>query len=227
MQFNVWEREYRRPQLITGRDLPQNDVLRFLKYLKKTHRLKLNKLKILDLGSGTGRNANYLAEIGNLVTAMEISTTAIKIAQKRADEMNVKVRYLNNNIGARYPFPDNSFDIILDITSSNSLNECERQIYLKETYRVLKPGGHLFVRALCKDGDKNAQNLLKISPGPEPDTYIMKELGLIERVFSQKDFLETYKKFKINKLEKKKGYARMNNQSYKRIYLLAYLQKEK
>ncbi len=227
-QYDAWEKEYRRPQLISGRDVPQNDILRFLKYLKKTHHLKLENLNILDLGSGTGRNANYLADLGNEVTGMEISTTAIKIAQNRADKMDASVKYLSRSIGDIYPFLDDFFDVILDITSSNSLNEAEREIYLKETYRVLKPGGHFFVRALCKDGDKNAQNLIRLSPGKQKDTYYMKELYLTERVFSADDFQKIYSQyFKINKLEKKKGYARLNNQSYKRIYLLAYLEKTK
>lgn len=225
-QQNAWEKEYRRPQLMTGRDLPQQDTLRFLKYIKKNKQIELENLKILDLGSGTGRNSNYLAELGNEVAGLEISNTAIKIAQQRADEMNIRPKYLNYNIGAIYPFEDNYFDIILDVTSSNSLNQKERQIYLAEIYRVLKPNGHIFVRALSKDGDKNAKNLLKISPGPEPDTYYMKELDLIERVFSEEDFRKLYgEKFKIEFLEKKKGYARLGCQSYKRIYWIAYLRK--
>ena len=62
--------------------------------------------------------------------------------------------------------------MILDITSSNSLNAKEREIYLSEVNRVLKKNGHFFVRALCKDGDKNAQSLLKKSPGKDYDTYM-------------------------------------------------------
>lgn len=223
-QFEAWENEYLRPQLLTGRDAPQNDVLRFLKFVKKTGGKKIENLNILDLGSGTGRNANYLAELGANVIGMEISPTAIKIAQTRAREMLIDVKYLNHNIGTVYPFKDNYFDLILDVTSSNSLNEKEREIYLAETRRVLKPDGYIFVRALSKDGDKNAKNLIKISPGQEPDTYFMKELGLIERVFSEEDFRKLYGQyFTIDELMKKKGYARLQGKPYKRIYFLAYL----
>ncbi|MDD5738437.1 MAG: class I SAM-dependent methyltransferase [Candidatus Pacebacteria bacterium] len=227
-QYQAWENEYRSSQLITKNPEPQKDVLRFFKYLKKEEKKELSGLNILDLGCGTGRNSNYLAGLGNKVVGVDISKTAIDIAKNRAGEMQVSdnVSYVVGDIGASYPFGDNYFDLILDITSSNSLNEKERDIYIKEVYRALKDGGYFFVRALCKDGDKNAKNLLKFSPGKENDTYIIKELNLVERVFSEKDFKELYGKyFKIKKLFKKSGYAKFQNQSYKRNYWLAYMQK--
>ncbi|MEK7103958.1 MAG: class I SAM-dependent methyltransferase, partial [Patescibacteria group bacterium] len=178
-QTQAWENEYRNSKLVTKKSEPQKDVLRFFKYLKKEEKKELSGLNILDLGCGTGRNSNYLAELGNTVVGIDISKTAIDIAKSRANEMQLNnVSYTIGDIGASYPFTDNYFDLILDITSSNSLNDKERDIYIKEAYRALKKSGYLFVRALCKDGDKNAKNLLKLSPGKEYDTYIIKELDL-------------------------------------------------
>ena len=225
-QYEVWEKEYKSPQLVTGGEKPQNDVLRFLKYFKRNYKKGLSGLEILDLGCGTGKNANYLASLGNNVSGMEISTTAIELAKERAKQTNLIVNYKKRSIGKRYPFCDNSFDLALDITSSNSLTEHERKIYLQETHRVLKSGAYFFVRALCKEGDKNAKNLLKNSPGKENDTYIINELGLIERVFLLADFRKMYGKyFKIEKIFTRSGYTRFQGQSYKRVYLLAYLRK--
>ncbi len=227
-QFSTWEEEYQDPKLVTKKSEPQNDTLRFFKYLKKEAKLELDNLKILDLGSGTGRNANYLAELGNQVVGLEISDTAINIARQRAKAISTpgSVEYIKQSMGSVYPFTDQYFDIVLDITSSNSLNEKERLVYLKEVNRVLKVGGYFFVRALCKDGDKNAKNLLKISPGPEEDTYIIKDLNLTERVFSEEDFRKVYGAyFKVQKISKRSGYTRFAGQNYKRNYLLAYLQK--
>jgi SAM-dependent methyltransferase len=228
VQTQAWENEYRDSKLVTKKPEPQKDVLRFFKYLKKEEKVELVGLNILDLGCGTGRNSNYLGELGNAVVGVDVSKTAIDIAKNRANEMQIgdKVSYIVGDIGASYPFTDNYFDLVLDITSSNSLNEKERDIYIKEVYRTLKKDGYFFVRALCKDGDKNAKNLLKLFPGKEYDSYIIKELGLTERVFSETDFKEFYGKyFKIKKLLKKTGYAKFQNQSYKRNYWLAYIQK--
>ncbi|OIO49191.1 hypothetical protein COX74_01995 [bacterium (Candidatus Gribaldobacteria) CG_4_10_14_0_2_um_filter_41_16] len=55
-------------------------------------------------------------------------------------------------------------------------------------FKYLKKSGYLFARGLRKDGDKNAKNLLKLNPGLEYDTYVIKGLDLVERVFSEKDF---------------------------------------
>jgi SAM-dependent methyltransferase len=227
MQDAVWEREYRNPQLVTKDEKPQKDTLRFLKWLKKEQDIVLENRAILDLGSGTGRNANYLAEMGNMVTGFEISPTAVDLALARAKELGVNVDYRKQSIGAKYPLDDEAFDLIIDVTSSNSLSEKEREMYLVEAHRVLKNGGYFFVKTLCKDGDQNAKALIKKSPGTEPDTYINKDMGLTERVFAEPDFRSLYSKyFKIIRLEKKTSYTRFKNQSYKRIFWLAYMKKK-
>lgn len=226
-QANVWEREYRNPKLVTKRDSPQADTLRFLKFLKKEEKCIVRDKNILDLGCGTGRNSNYLSENGNNVIGIEISKTALDIAKSRARDLNLKVDYRFGDIGEPYGIKEESIDIILDVTSSNSLDEKGRDVYLKECSRVLKLGGYFFVRALCKDGNKNVKNLLKDSPGKEYDTYIIKDIGLAERVFSREDFINMYSKyFKILHLGKKTSYTTFNNRIYKRDYFLAYLQKE-
>lgn len=225
-QGNTWEKEYKNPSFVTKNDGPQADTLRFFKFLKKEEKYKVENKNILDLGCGTGRNANYLADIGNNVIGIEISKTALNLAKERANGININVDYRLGDIGEEYDIKNNSIDLILDVTSSNSLNEKGREIYLKETHRILKTGGYFFVRALCKDGNKNVKNLLKTSPGREYDTYTIKEIGLTERVFSRDDFIKMYSQFfKILKLEKKTSYTTFNNRIYKRDYFLAYLQK--
>jgi SAM-dependent methyltransferase len=225
-QYSVWEREYINPKLVTRNDGPQSDTLRFLKFLKKDKKYKVLDRVVLDLGCGTGRNSNYLSDLGNNVIGIEISKTALNLAKTRAKELGVIVDYRLGDIGKKYDIPNNSIDVILDVTSSNSLSALGREIYLSEMNRVLKNGSYIFVRALCKDGNKNVKNLLKNSPGKEYDTYVIKEIGLTERVFSREDFIKTYSKyFKILKLEKKTNYTTFNNRIYKRDYFLAYLTK--
>lgn len=226
MQKNIWEKEYRNPKLVTGHDKPQSFFVKFLKYLKKERGVVFKGLNVLDLGSGTGRNAIALALKGSRVVAMEISDTAVNIAKKRAEKVHTDVRYINQSIGEKYPLEDESFDLVVDITSSNSLNEKERETYLSEVNRVLKKDGIFFVRALCRDGDKNAKYLLKNNPGRENDTYIMPNTGFVERVFSESDFKELYSKyFKILKLEKTESYPTVGDRVFKRKFWLATMQK--
>lgn len=225
-QGKNWNKEYDNQKLVTNKEDPQADTLRFLKFLKKDQKYKVEGRKILDLGSGTGRNSNYLAKEGNSVVGMEISKKAMILAQERANLMGVKVDYRISDIGAPYDVESDSIDIILDITSSNSLNESGREVYLSESYRVLKNGGYMFVRALCKDGNKNVKNLLKNFPGKEYDTYVLPDLNIVERVFSKNDIINTYSKyFNILHLEKKTNYPRIDGRVYKRDYWLLYLAK--
>lgn len=226
-QSEVWEKEYRQPRLVTGGAEPQNDFKRFVKWLKKNQKKALTGLTVLDLGAGLGKNSIFMAERGSTVTGLEISDTAIKTAKERAQEKSLEepdVTFLKHDIGTIYPFKDRSFDVVLDVISSNSLNEAGREVYLKEISRVLKPGGCLFVRALCKEGDKHAEFLVTNHPGPEPDTYIMPGLKLTERVFTKEDFINTYSEhFTILELTKKSGYAQFAGKTYKRNYWLAYM----
>jgi SAM-dependent methyltransferase len=224
MQENIWEKEYRDPKLVTLSNEPIKSLKDFVRFLRKEVLRELKNLNILDLGCGNGKNSAYFIDQGeNIeVTGIDISLKALEYAQDLLPEG----LFIKQSIGTKYPFENEKFDIVLDITSSNSLNQKEREIYLDETYRVLKNDGYFFVRALCKDGDQNAKNLLKNSPGPEKDTYMIKELGLIERVFSREDFIATYSPFfEILFLKKETHYTKFNNRSYKRNFWVAYLKK--
>lgn len=251
MQADIWEKEYRQPKLVTGSNEPQTSVKDFLRWVRRDMARPLENLNVLDLGCGNGKNALYIADLDptNSVIGVDVSETALAAARDATKELaksattpaiDKQTIFLKQSIGEPLrplsTFPDNGFDIILDVTSSNSLNEAERSIYLHEVHRVLKPKGFFFVRALCKDGDTNAQNLLKMNPGPEKDTYILPDVGLTERVFSREDFIQTYSPastsptdhplFNIISLEKETHYTKFSGRSYKRNFWVAYLEKK-
>lgn len=226
-QQSVWEKEYKNPKMITNSDEPAVAFKDFVKWLRRKEKFEFENAKVLDLGSGTGKNAFYLAERGSSVSGIEISKEAVKISKKRGEKYSNLTKFTEGDFGKALPFEEDYFDLVLDVTSSNSLNEKERSVYLKEVGRVLKSGGYMFVRALCKDGDKNAQNLLKLSPGKEKDTYFMEDLGLTERVFSRGDFENMYSKdFDILSLEKDSSYTTVLGRKYKRNFWLAYLKRK-
>ncbi len=225
-QEQVWDREYRNSKFLTKENKPQSDVVRFVQFLKKEEKVVLEGLSVIDLGSGAGRNGFYFAEMGNAVTGLEISKTAVSIADKYAKDAGLNIKYVKQSIGEKFPCEDESIDIALDITSSNSLSESEREIFLSETNRVLKNGGYFFTKALCKEGDENAKFLIKNYPGKEKDTYIMPEVGVTERVWTKEDFISVYEKyFKIIHIEKKTSYSKINNRSYKRNFWIVYMKK--
>jgi len=226
MQEEVWDKEYKESKLLTKDNKPQADVVRFVTFLKKKG-IAIENIDVLDLGSGTGRNSFYFAEMNAFTVGLEISQTAIDIGKSHAKNAGLIIEYYKKSIGDKFPFGDEEFTIALDVTSSNSLSEAEREVYLSETHRVLSSEGYFFVKALCKEGDNNAKYLLKNFPSTEADTYIMPELNVTERVWSREDFMQTYEKyFTILQMEKKTSYSRMNNRVYKRNFWIVYLQKK-
>src|SRR4051794_11413283 len=107
-QTKAWEKEYQNPKLVSNSNEPQLDFKHFIKWLRKTRKVELDGLRVLDLGSGTGKNSIFLAERGSIVTGMEISSTAIKLAGERAEEAGVEIKFLKASIGSKFPFEDKS-----------------------------------------------------------------------------------------------------------------------
>lgn len=227
-QAKNWDQEYQNNNLVTNSTEPQNDFKKFVKYLRKTEKVSVDGLNVLDLGSGTGKNSIFLGERGAQTTGLEISDTAIDLAKSRtAEAVLTDTKFIKQSFGEKFPFENDSFDLTLDIMSSNSLSESEREIYLSEVNRTLKPGGFFFVRLLALDGDKNAQRLLQDFPGNEPGTYVLPEVGITERVLTRDEFESYYSPFfNILKLEKNSSYVHMKDNLYKRNYWVAYLQKK-
>ncbi len=225
-QEYIWDREYQNSQLLAQSQEPNSEVKKFITWLRKND-FPLEGKAVLDLGSGNGKNALYCASLGAKVIGYEISDTARDAALRFAKEQKSTVEFIKHDIGTPYTtLADMSIDLVIDCTSSNSLNEAGRSTYFAEVSRVLKPGGYFFVRALCKEGDTHAKNLIKQHPGAEHDTYRMPEIGLVERVFSQEDFMTLYgAHFDILQLKKVTHYARFKNQPYKRNYWIAWMRK--
>ncbi len=224
---SAWESEYRDPKFLTMGKEPLTDVKDFVRWLRRKEKIDMSDFVVLDLGCGNGKNLKYIVE--NYAASgigYDISQTAISVARELAD--GASLEYHVRSIAESFPLEDSSIDLVLDVTSSNSLVNNERAKFLSEISRVLKPTSFLFTRALCKDGDTNAKNLIKQFPGSEPDTYILGETGITERVFSKEDFENTYcEYFEIVHLEKTSGYQKWGNQSYKRNYWVAYLKNKK
>ena len=225
-----WEEEYQKPKLITQSLQVQKDFLRFIHWLKKNKHLDFErKFRVLDLGCGIGKNAFYLAKnFPAELVAYDFSQTAIEKAKKKLKDFRLEgsISFELRDIRKKIPLEDHSIDLALDIMSSHNLSKKERDFYLRELYRIMKPGAFLYWRTFAKEGDKNAKALLKKFPGSEEFTYIHPELGVQERIFSGPEIKEIYAPyFRVVRMLRKTGYQKFNNQVYKRNYWNVYLQR--
>ncbi|WP_291326152.1 class I SAM-dependent methyltransferase [Desulfovibrio sp. UCD-KL4C] len=96
----------------------------------------------LDIGTGPGQLAFYLAGAGFNVTGMDISPNMISSARKKAKEMDFVINFRTGD-AEKLDFADNSFDVVVSRNLIWTLPNPD--LALKEWYRVLKPGGRIIV----------------------------------------------------------------------------------
>ena len=98
--------------------------------------------KILDVGSGKGVTACYLAEkYGANVTGVDLSDRMIDYARKAASKkkLGAKVSFQRADATA-LPFSDESFDILLAECTTTLL---DKERAFSEFLRVVRPGGYI------------------------------------------------------------------------------------
>jgi SAM-dependent methyltransferase len=69
---------------------------------------------ILDVGAGTGRAALMLARGGARVTAVDPSMEMLAVAERRAAEENLAIRFLPGDVH-RLEFADRAFDVVISL----------------------------------------------------------------------------------------------------------------
>ncbi len=97
--------------------------------------------RTLDLGCGLAVEARHLAERGFMAVGVDLSAEALRIAStppSRAHLVQADVR--------RLPFPDATFDALLDRFCFHWVAPEDEPRYEAEARRVLRPGGRLLLR---------------------------------------------------------------------------------
>jgi len=110
-------------------------------------------MHILDVGCGVGGSTRRLShETGCCVTGIDLSNEYIDVAQRLTQLLDMQERVKFHAASAlELPFDDNSFDGTWSIQMG--MNVEDKLGWLKEVYRVLKPGGCAVFYEVC--GNKN------------------------------------------------------------------------
>lgn len=113
---------------------------------KETAEIIINKLEIkpeddcLEVGVGVGRLAGEVAKSCRSFTGIDISRQMIRFAKKRLSQIK-NVRLIHHPQSDLSLFPDKSFDKVYFQIVLIHLDREDAFHYLRESFRVLKPGG--------------------------------------------------------------------------------------
>lgn len=106
----------------------------------------LNFKNVLIPGIGYGRNAAPFLDYGMQVTGIEISQTAIELAQERFGDLIG----IHHGSVSDMPFDDKTYDGIFCHALIHLLGENERGSLIANCYQHLEPGGSMIFTAITK-----------------------------------------------------------------------------
>jgi 2-polyprenyl-3-methyl-5-hydroxy-6-metoxy-1,4-benzoquinol methylase len=107
--------------------------------------------KLLELGCGDGANLIWLAKKGYEVYGIDIAPTAIEWAKEKIKNQNIEADFRIGNVLDLKEFEDNFFDLVLDGHCFHCIIGEDREDFLRNALRVLKPDGIFIVSTMCGD----------------------------------------------------------------------------
>ena len=132
----------------------------------KSHLGSLKKGVALDLASGEGRNAVFLAQTGWKMDAVDISPVGLRKSRKLAKEAGVKINFLQADLDS-YPIARGKYDLIMVLYFWN------RRL-LPQIKRGLKNGGRILFETYT------LETLLRGLQGPREAKYLLKANELLD-----------------------------------------------
>jgi len=130
------------------------------------------KLKLLDIGCGTGRFLDFLKQAWPRLPALglDLSEPYVKYARRHLKRW-ARMNFIVGNAES-LPVPDESQDAVTSIFVFHELPPKVRRIVFRECARVLKPGGRLVLVDSLQCGDQpDYEGLLELFPQNYHEPY--------------------------------------------------------
>jgi SAM-dependent methyltransferase len=157
-QRELWNDRYRQQGSVWGAE-PNQFVVRYLS--------DLEPCRVLDVGTGQGRNAIWLARRGHQVTAVDISDVAVAQASDIARDAGVEIDFIAADLVHWEPVPE-AYDLVL--LSYIQMPEPPRKAIHGKVAAALVPGGRVFLIAHHRD------NLERGVGGPQVPERLFDEI---------------------------------------------------
>jgi tocopherol O-methyltransferase len=112
--------------------------------------------EILDVGCGMGGSSLYLAnKYRAKVTGITLSQKQVDMATQSARKAGLEnVSFKVEDALSLASFSDNSFDVVWSLESCEQFYD--KQMFIQQAFRVLRPGGRLMLATWCSGADEYA-----------------------------------------------------------------------
>lgn len=139
---------------------------------------------VLDVASGTGESACYLAEeLGASVVGIDVSDFMIERAKKKAEQRNLEIEFEKAD-AHQLPFGDETFDRVISECTTCIL---DKEKAIREMVRVVKPNGYVGIHDICWKQDTPEQIRFRLAEieGERPETLegwkaLFEKAGLVD-----------------------------------------------
>jgi SAM-dependent methyltransferase len=191
-QSQHWESSFSSKPEMFGLD-PSKAAINTLKNFKEK-----NIKKIIELGAGLGRDTIFFAKNSIHVSALDYSSTAIKIINKKISEKKLS-KFVSTKIfdvRKKIPFEDNSVEACFShMLYCMALSTAQLKYLNSEICRILKPGGiNIYTVRHTEDGDyKN---------GTHRGEDLYENDGFIVHFFSEEKVRKIIDGFNVINIEK-------------------------
>jgi len=161
-----YEEAYAREGYRAQRNYPNEELLRFMgRHFFSKDGIDRSAVKVLEVGCGTCANLWMIGREGFDAYGIDLSAEAIELGRLRLAHWGTGAK-LEVGSMTELPYEENTFDVIVDVFSSNCLDMNDFQRYLAEAARVTKTGGRMIMYTPTSESDafKNHAPAEKIDP---------------------------------------------------------------
>jgi len=171
----------------------ESDRLFIQLYHMNIRDVELNGKQVLEVGSGRGGGANWIARTytPESLIGMDYSAAAVKLCS-RMYGLQKNLTFIEGN-AMKLPFEDHSFDVVYNVESSHCYSDMNT--FVDEAYRVLKPGGY-FAWTDFRDEKTIEEIRNKFSSS---DFEFLKDVDITKEVLAALDEISDDKQARIEK----------------------------
>ena len=141
----VFDQHYQNLGMSSQRMYPNESLIQFIasRYFKIPE-AERKKIRILEVGCGSGANLWMLSKEGFDTYGVDSSETGINLATRHIrDKWNVDATLCTGSF-TQLPYEDSCFDAVIDVVSLQCINLDDSSLALQEIHRILKPEGVFF-----------------------------------------------------------------------------------